>query len=1112
MPSPVELIVGPARSSKAGRILDAYRAALAEGGPGKVLMLVPTALRRRATESRLLEALGTGVVFRPQIMDFRELADRLLTAAGRPVRRIDNLARRQVIRECLDRLSAKEAEVLAAVRLTPGLIDALDGLFRELKAARIEPDVFGRAITERIRTPRNRALVRLYDEYQKRLQQLDVYDDAGQFWHAAALVQKGEFGPFGDLALLAVDGFQDFAPAQLDMLEAVSSRAARTLITLTWQPDRPNLFGVTGRTRERLRERFGGRLTESALEAPSGLPAPLERVRMNLFSFPDAEPVPQTDAAISIIRAAGRTREIEEVARRAVDLSRGGADRPGSIAILARSLEPYAALVREVFPRYGLKFRVEMGRPLRDCPIVAAAMALVRLQDEDYSYRSLARLLKSNYFTPASFGADAETALAAVRLARDASIFKGRANYAKAFQCLRSRLQREADLSDDAGQPVLSPEGAAARRAEIDRAAAMLDRLFKTLELPPQAARREFAEGLRAIVCTAGLWQAACAHPSPEAQARDLNALKAFEELLDEVALLDQPGAAPVSLGGFLKELTHGLGLAAIAAEEPADAPVVVLDVRQSRALSFDHVFVIGLAEKEFPRRGRRHPFFDDAERRDLRAGGVDLPDTGHDAEQEMLLFYVAATRARRTLTLAWSSLDAQGRPALASHYLEELKSLFAPGPDGEPLPVAEVATRDLDLAAERLRGKQELLASTMFSIWGPGGGGGDAGLAILDALLAHGPAAETALAGLAAEWEREHGEAFGPFDGVLAADDILEALCRLFPSQMVMSAGRFEAFGACPFAFFAKSILGLAAIEEPSADLGPLDLGLIYHGVLERFFREAASHKVLGGRLTEENRDAAMALLDEAAAGYFRRLDADGRIRSPGLWEVEKRTILRDLRNMADWHIRKQSAWRAAYTEVPFGGSRQGRVDPPGRREPITLKGPHGHVSISGRIDRIDIAAEGDPGYQVIDYKTGGAPSRADMQAGTSFQLPIYLWAAEALLPEAERQGVARAFFIPIRKPGQSGFLTTEQTPKFPNGSVGPAQERAAQYICRFIDAMRHGRFPVYPRQGCPGHCDFSEICRYAEWRIQRKWELHPLAELEPIADASAEGEEAPE
>ncbi len=1111
MSSPVELIVGPARSGKAGRVLRAYADALARAGPGKALMLVPTALRRRATESRLLAAQPSGVLVRPQVLTLHDLADRLLAAAGSPVRRITELARRQVIRECLARLGPKEAAVLGEVRLSPGLVDALDALFRELKAARVEPDAFGRGLAGPRRSPRNRVLVLLYHAYQKALQARDVYDDAGQFWHAAALVAGGEFGPFGDLAVLAVDGFQDFAPAQIDMLDALSARAQRTIITLTWQPDRPNLFGVTARTRERLRERFGRRLTETVVDEPADLPADLERVRTHLFRLPDAAQAPKAAGAISVIRAAGRTREIEEVARRAVDLVRGGADGPASIAVLARSLEPYAALVREVFPRYGLEFHVAQKVALKDCPIVRAAMALVRVQEDDYSFRAVARLLKSNYFTPGAFGADDETARAAVRLARDAGVWTGRESYFRGFDYLRGLLAREAETLDDAGEPVRPAERKAERAAQIDGAEALLRRVFDHLALPAEATRRTFADRLREIIRGAGLWAAAARHTAPEVRARDLRALAALEEVLEEVALLDEAEAAKVTLAEFLNEVTHGLGFTSIPACEPDDAPVVVLNVYQSRALEFDHVFIVGLAEKEFPQRGRQHPFLDDAQRADLRRRGVDLADTGHTAQEEMLLFYTAATRARRSLTLAYPSLDAQGRPALPSHYLEELADLFAPGPGGERLPAAEVGTRDLDLPAGRLRAERDLLASTMFSLWGPGAGGRiDAGLAVLDALLARGPAAETALAGLAAEWEREHGEAFGPFDGVLAAPHILEDLCRRFPGETTMSARRLEAFGGCPFSFFASDLLGLRPIEEPSPELGPLDVGLIYHGLLEQFFSALAASKTLAGRLTAETLDRALALLEKTAAAHFIHLEKHGRIGSAALWDVQKRAVLRDVRRLLAWQAEKLPGWRAAYTEVPFGAPEPAAVEPPGRREPIVLAGPHGPVRIRGRIDRIDLSAEAGQGYQVIDYKTGGAPSASDMAAGTSFQLPIYLWAAEELLDPPQAAGGAEAFFLPIRRPARSGRLASTDSKGDPNPAFTQALGRAAEYIRRFTGAMRRGQYPVYPRGGCPAHCDFSEICRYAEWRIERKWKAHPIAELEPIADKADEAGEA--
>ncbi|MBM4017433.1 MAG: hypothetical protein FJ288_03750 [Planctomycetes bacterium] len=1248
MASPVELIVGQARSGKARYVLRAYLDALARDGPGSCLMLVPTARRRRATESRLLAAQSTGVLVRPQVLEMHELADRLLAAAGRPVRRIGELARRQVIRRCLARLKEKEAAALGPARHTAGLVDALDALFRELKAARVEPDRFGRALPPGLRTPRNRALVLLYDEYQKALQAREVYDDAGQFWHAAAVVAEGRFGPFDRLALLAVDGFQDFAPAQLDMLECLSARAARTIITLSYDASRPNLFGVTGRTRERLLARFKDRLREVAVDDPPALPADLDRVRRRLFALPDASP-PPAGGAIAAFRAAGRTREVEEVARRIADLlgaspappsppqirdatvrercscvrsptaplpyGRGSdaqqrESTPPAIAVIVRSIEAYAALVRQVFPRYGLPFRVEAGRPLADCPIVRAAMALVRLQAEEYSYRALARLIQSNYFDPSAFGADAQTARHAVRLAREANIWEGRRRYAERLAYLGDVARRRRDVLDDSGEPSLAPEDAAARVKRIDAASAFLERLFDGLAMPHQSrdrqeavpltsARAVLAARFRQVIRAAGLWAAAQADPSPYqsrdrkgaaplscrdrkeaaplscrdrkgaaplslfAVARDLKALLAFEDVLDQVALLDEgeAEAGEVTLQEFLKEVEQGLALASVPAEEPADAPVVVLDARSARALSFDHVFLLGLAEKEFPRRGRRHPFFDDAQRQDLRKGGVDLADAGHDAQQEMLLAYLAMTRARRTLTVSYSSLDAQGRPALASHYLEELQGLFAPRGGGPALPVADVGVRDLAVPAERLRAPQELLARTMFELWGPGKTRrADEHLAVLDALLAGPPAAagataspaaagiaaagaaETALAGLAVEWEREHGERFGQFDGVLAAPDILDDLCRRFPGQATMSARRLEAFGACPFVYFAGDVLRLAAVEEPSPDLGPLDVGLIYHGLLERFFSALAAAAEFGGRLTPETLPAALALFDKTAADYFRRLEEAGRVGSPAIWRVQKQNVRRDVRGLLAWHARKLADWRAAHTEVLFGATGAAPVEPPGRRDPIAIGGPHGPIRIRGRIDRIDLPAGGGQAFQVVDYKTSGAPAPRDMQEGTSFQLPIYLWAAREILPalatrggspdpprtlapggpeerggsaEPPRGARAHAFFLPVRNPRKAAAMASADAHGRPNEKFERALARAADYIRRFTDAMRRGLFAVYPRGrgGCSHYCDFHEICRFSEWRIRRKWHEHPLPQLDVLADdprLAADQEEA--
>jgi len=969
MSSTVELILGPPCTGKATWVLEAYREALRSapapgrggGDPsekgsgflgGRCLMLVPNALRREATLRRLLQRCEAGVLVRPQVLTLPDLAERLLVAAGRPVRRIGPLGRRRLIRACLEDLSDREAAPLGRVREALGLVEALDALFRELKAARIEPDAFARALTGGLATPRNRLLARLYDRYQRYLQRLDLYDDQGRLWHAAALLTEPLEAPGalpGRLDLLVVDGFQQFAPAQLDVVAALADRSRRTLITLVWDPDRPELFAPVADTLERLRGRFRGRLREVRPDGPSGLPPDLERVRTRLFAppawggeaaegseaspstAPFAAPPPLRAEHITVVEAAGRIREVEEVARRIVDLLDGGATAPASIGVIARALADYAPLVRLVFPRYGIRFRVAGGLPLSEVPVVRAAMALVRLEAEDYAFRALARVLGSAYFRPEAFGGAAETARAALRLAREAGVWTGREAYFRGLKVLKARTKAEAEAVDDSGEPLRDPARMAQRLAEIEAAEAFLVALFDGLALPREGTGPALAEALRALVRRAGLWEAAREAEDPRHRARDLQALAALETVLEEAALAagrpdaDEAGEADaqaIPLSRFLDDVARGLAEATVPLGEPTDAPVLVLDAHQARAIEFDHVLLVGLAEKAFPSRGRARPFFGEAQRRDLRRRGLDLADAGRQAQDEMLLFYLAATRARRSLVLSFSSLDDSGRPQLPSHFVDDLVGLFPAAGGGPALEWVQVPVCDLALRPEATRCRRHLLATTMFALWGPGENPDiDRDLGTL-VLLARGGTEDVAaaLGGLAVERQRERGEGFGRFDGVIEAPDLLADLCEAFPGTEAMSPRRLERFGRCPFAFLAGDLLGLERREEPSPYLAPLDLGLICHELLHRLFDRVRRDRTLKGRVSGETLDKAQALLEETARAYFEELERSGRVGSPALWRIQREAVLRDLRGLLAWHAENLAAWRVERTEWRAG------------------------------------------------------------------------------------------------------------------------------------------------------------------------------------------------
>ena len=76
---------------------------------------------------------------------------------------------------------------------------------------------------------------------------------------------------------------------------------------------------------------------------------------------------------------------------------------------------------------------------------------------------------------------------------------------------------------------------------------------------------------------------------------------------------------------------------------------IPILTVHQVKGLEFDHVFLVGLNEGQFP-----------------------LYRT-EDMEEEKRLFYVALTRARQSLNLSYSNFDRFGRPSAKSRFLDYL-------------------------------------------------------------------------------------------------------------------------------------------------------------------------------------------------------------------------------------------------------------------------------------------------------------------------------------------------------------------------------------------------------------------------------------------------------
>jgi RecB family exonuclease len=286
----------------------------------------------------------------------------------------------------------------------------------------------------------------------------------------------------------------------------------------------------------------------------------------------------------------------------------------------------------------------------------------------------------------------------------------------------------------------------------------------------------------------------------------------------------------------------------------------------------------------------------------------------------------------------------------------------------------------------------------------------------------------------------------------------------------------QFGEFTACPFRFYAGSVLGLSPLRLASEGIDPLERGSALHRVLAAFVDGLRLH-VPGW--PQSGRGVDQGVRVEALAWLNQVVDAELTHRPRNVfWEVER------LRWMGDDEIgapglltvwlgleleRAETGWTFEAAEAEFDGLALG---------PVTLK---------GRVDRVD--RHPDHGVAVWDYKSGRPPSAAQVvERFEEPQLPAYLLALTRGLVRGVEPAPAgiRAGYIALRRPGEAAVMPLQ---------VRRQEVDWAEFLPRWIEAAQarmadsvHGLFSADPRPASRGaftkrngacqYCEFYDLC----------------------------------
>jgi len=489
------LYLAPAASGKTAYLVDLARR-VAPGGSMFPRVIVPTRLQSRAWRERLARAGGALGV---RVGTFDDVHNEVLRAAGVVVTRLTDPVQIRLLRALVD---AVPLRYYAPLRTAPGFVQMLRDLFAELKAGGIFPEKLAEAVAEMGGEPRLAELAQLYDAYQVWLQDEGWADHAGVGWLAAeALEDHPEIAKGWPCVM--VDGFDDLTSVQLQVLKGLAGRVDRMTITLTGTVEggsRPLVHKRFLRTRERLEKELGlqaqplpvgngdSHVSGAALSASAdvgarlSLPVPaLRHLERTLY----APPGPRLDHALglTLIAAPDREAEVREALRWLKQRLVVDAMRPGEVALLARSLEPYRAFVVQTAEEFGLPVHVLSGQSLRSNPAVAAVLDLLTLivpGEAHLTWRETVAAWRSPYFDWESAGSEAavgdsevavggaigiraEDAETLELIARWASVIGGYGQWKAAFAWLRGPGLPVGSLDEEAPElPEALPTGEAA--------------------------------------------------------------------------------------------------------------------------------------------------------------------------------------------------------------------------------------------------------------------------------------------------------------------------------------------------------------------------------------------------------------------------------------------------------------------------------------------------------------------------------------------------------------------------------------------------------------------------------------------------------------------------
>ena len=1035
---PGKILLAPVGAGKTEYVLKQLTTVLNSKPFAKVWILLATKRQEDAFRQRLVKS-GRSVSFNIEFFNFYELYQRLLDLQGNPQRQITELARLRLLRTIITELNLPIHGKIAETR---GLARIMGELIYELKQNRMYPESF----REMTQSPREQEIAQIYATYQEYLQKLYLMDREGQGWLAVnALDDEQKFA--ADVDLLIVDGFDQFNPVQIDVLDGLVQQVSNTLITLTTVPSRENTIGRRfSRTLDALRQIIPE--TEMITGAVQNQPD-IDYLIQSIF-LRDAEKT-DNSGGLKFIETPDPASEVGAVLREVKRLLLNGTS-PDEILIALRDWERYRAHFLHYGQKYRLPLALHYGQPLAQNPAMVALVNLLTLHQTGFLRRDVLDVVASPYFNIPGLDISKLDAVS-----RRAILIGGRQNWLEAVDYATHPIQDDYGNEKESSE-ILTP-------TEADALYGALITFFNRITPPSEATIEDMIDWLERLIgqdqnsnpdteddlplSDSGYDMVACIKDGDDVS-RDLAAMQVFKQILrnllaaDELVTMVKHADQIVTGEKFIEDVLAAIGSTSVDPRPNRAGRVLVTSVNDARGLPHEHMFIIGMSEGIFPAATPEDPLFLDSERTHLNL------ETRANQNADDGVFYELICQARHVLTLSRPTHQ-DGKPWMPSSLWRASLDVFHT-PEvyrlglGQPIPLGDVATRDeLAIAAGRNPAAINWLKDDGY--W------------------------QRIERGTSVELDRLSTAPHNRYSGTLEAEYLREWVRQELGSDRIWSASQLNDLGVCGFRFFAKRLLKLEALEEPEEGMDAAQLGTLNHAILEKTYQRFIDEHI---EISPENLDDALVILRDVAYSQLAAAPQKLGFKETPLWQHEQYTLLRKLEQIIKLDFSANSPIINKFGKgkrVPYRLESRFQFN-------LSLDGES--IQVRGVIDRIDRIGDE---LVVVDYKTGGTQIPVkELEAGRNFQMMMYLLAAEAREKDVSVKG---GTFWHISDQKISGNMMLDDK--------GREQiERGKEHLERHLSFAREGDFAVHASKvdegKCVRYCDLHHFCRMSNTNRRKR------------------------